>query len=320
MPVWNWIDEVARLGLCVRDLDLKTLRLFKAVCEAGNIKQAAQREHIEASAISKRIAALEEHLGVGLLNRTPRGVHATLAGESLLAHAIAILTTIERIETEIASPVAPKGESVRLLVSSSMVNVPLVEDVSHFMRQSSNRAVSLNIEEFSCAMIAQQLREKKASLGICWNRGEIPGLQSRPYREDELVLAVGTHHPLADCKSLRFGATLGLEHVASSQGTAIQSMLKEIARGENQALFTRALVSTFDFALKIVADGLAVGVVPRQAVRMSAEAHRIRIIALEEPWVKRRFSIFFQNGLAMSKSEQRLLDHLLQENILDCAS
>ncbi len=43
----------------MRDLDLKTLRLFVAVCDTGNIARAAEQEHIEPSAISKRIAQLE---------------------------------------------------------------------------------------------------------------------------------------------------------------------------------------------------------------------------------------------------------------------
>ena len=43
----------------MRDIDLKTLRLFVAVCDHRNIARAAEEAHIEPSAISKRIAQLE---------------------------------------------------------------------------------------------------------------------------------------------------------------------------------------------------------------------------------------------------------------------
>lgn len=46
----------------MRDLDLKSLRLLVAVCDCGNIKDAAAQEHIEPSAISKRLAQLEDTL------------------------------------------------------------------------------------------------------------------------------------------------------------------------------------------------------------------------------------------------------------------
>ena len=47
----------------MREIDLKTLRLFVAVCDHGNMARAAEREHIEPSAVSKRIAQLEQDLG-----------------------------------------------------------------------------------------------------------------------------------------------------------------------------------------------------------------------------------------------------------------
>ena len=57
----------------MRDLDLKTLRLLVAVCDHGNIKGAAAQEHIEPSAISKRLAQLEDALGTTVLLRGRRG-------------------------------------------------------------------------------------------------------------------------------------------------------------------------------------------------------------------------------------------------------
>ena len=64
------------------DLDIKTLRLLVAVCEQRNIRRAAEQEHIEPSAISKRIAQLESSLGTTLLMRGRRGVLPTPAGEA----------------------------------------------------------------------------------------------------------------------------------------------------------------------------------------------------------------------------------------------
>lgn len=68
----------------MRDIDLKTLRLFVAVCDHRNIARAAEEAHIEPSAISKRIAQLENELGVPLLLRSRRGVQPTAAGNALL--------------------------------------------------------------------------------------------------------------------------------------------------------------------------------------------------------------------------------------------
>ena len=43
----------------MRDIDMKSLRLLVAVCDHQNMTRAAEQEHIEPSAISKRMAQLE---------------------------------------------------------------------------------------------------------------------------------------------------------------------------------------------------------------------------------------------------------------------
>src|SRR5512132_4097532 len=103
----------------MRDLDLKSLRLLVAVCDTQNIKKAAQQEHIEPSAISKRIAQLEDTLGTALLVRSRRGVQPTPAGLAVLERARALLYTIESIESDVAEYASGLIGHVRLAASAS---------------------------------------------------------------------------------------------------------------------------------------------------------------------------------------------------------
>ena len=56
-----------------RRMDLTSLQMFVAVCEAGSIGKAAEREFIAQSALSKRLSDLEVMLGSSLLQRHSRG-------------------------------------------------------------------------------------------------------------------------------------------------------------------------------------------------------------------------------------------------------
>lgn len=87
----------------MRDLDITTLRLFISVCETGNIARAGERASIVGSAISKRLAQLEDTVGAKLLTRKRRGVEPTEAGETLLEHARAILASSDRIERDMSA-------------------------------------------------------------------------------------------------------------------------------------------------------------------------------------------------------------------------
>ena len=72
-------------------LDIADLRLFLCVVEAGSITQGAQQAHLALASASERLRSIEEDAGVPLLERRPRGVASTEAGEALAHHARLIL-------------------------------------------------------------------------------------------------------------------------------------------------------------------------------------------------------------------------------------
>ena len=77
-------------------MDLRHLRYFIAVAEEQNIGRAATRLHISQPPLTRQIQQLEEELGVLLLNRTPRGVELTQAGELFLEEARNIRSIVEQ--------------------------------------------------------------------------------------------------------------------------------------------------------------------------------------------------------------------------------
>lgn len=65
--------------------NLRELGAFAAVARTRSFRRAAREENVSVSSLSQRVRALEERLGVRLLNRTTRSVAPTEAGEALLA-------------------------------------------------------------------------------------------------------------------------------------------------------------------------------------------------------------------------------------------
>ena len=69
----------------MNDVDLRDLDAFVAVARTRNFRRAALEQHVSVSSLSQRLRAMEERLGVRLMNRTTRSVALTEAGELLLA-------------------------------------------------------------------------------------------------------------------------------------------------------------------------------------------------------------------------------------------
>ena len=68
-------------------MNLRQLKYFVGVVEAGNMTRAAEQLHVAQTALGMQIRQLEEDLGVALLVRHSRGVEPTKAGALLLARA-----------------------------------------------------------------------------------------------------------------------------------------------------------------------------------------------------------------------------------------
>jgi LysR family transcriptional activator of dmlA len=86
------------------------LAFFVAVAKAGSLTAAARKLDLTTAAASKRLSALENHLGVRLLNRTTRRVSLTHEGEVYFENAQRIVEDIEALEARLSSSRAePKG-------------------------------------------------------------------------------------------------------------------------------------------------------------------------------------------------------------------
>ena len=297
----------------VRDLDVKTLRLFVAVCESRTMARAAEQEHIEPSAISKRIAQLESELGVELLVRERRGVQPTPAGLALLDHARTVLFTLDRIAADAAAFGASRGAvrgHVRLVASASALAEALPDDVAEFMREPANADIRIDIEERVSRDLVRALDEGRASIGVCWDHVDFEGLERRAYRRDHLALAVHAGHPLAARSTVRFAETLDAPHVGLPPQSAVHALLQRAAASAGRTLAMRAIVSNFDAALRVVAAGLGVSVVPLEVGLRHAAGLDVRMIPLDEPWAERRFVLCFRRFEALPAASQRLVEHL----------
>src|SRR5208282_2368281 len=76
-------------------MDLRQLRYFVGIVQAGSLSRAADRLHVAQSAVSHQLARLESELDRQLLTRGPKGVILTDAGAVLYRHAEAILRRVE---------------------------------------------------------------------------------------------------------------------------------------------------------------------------------------------------------------------------------
>ncbi|MGM4902247.1 LysR family transcriptional regulator [Tardiphaga sp. 866_E4_N2_1] len=291
----------------MQSFDPISLRLFIAVCEERNIANAAKREAIVPSAVSKRISQMEQEAGVQLLERGRRGVTVTAAGEALCRYARESLQLLDRMQAELGAFADGVQGHVRVFASKSAVAQVLPEDISLFAKRY--RDVRVSLEEREIWEVVRGVEEGRADIGVCWNAVDLRGLRTFPYHRDRLAVVVHPDHPLAKRTPVSFEDTIDFEHVDIVARSIMQTMQRSVAAAAGKQMRYRIQVSTVDAAYRIVAAQLAVAIIPQEEASTIQQTLGLKVIPLSNDWAKRQFIVAVRDK-GLSRPAQLLLDSL----------
>ena len=176
-------------------MELRHLRYFAAVAEELHFGRAARKLHISQPPLSMQIRALEEELGVTLLNRTQRSVSLTQAGNALLAEARHILARVD--QAILTTKRAGRGEIGELLVG--FISVADYNVLPEVLREFRRRfpLVNLTLREATTDAQLRDLIAGRIDVGFVLPPVNEPALESVAILREPLIAALPEKHPLA---------------------------------------------------------------------------------------------------------------------------
>jgi DNA-binding transcriptional LysR family regulator len=175
-------------------MELRQLRYFVAVAEAGNISRAAKKIFLTQPALSRQIKALEDEIGQRLLERQAHSIRLTPAGETLLLEARGLLQHSDQVVERVRA--ADRGVRLRVGYAPSLAAGMLSVAVENFTQAHPNARVELfdlSTKEMLTGLEADKLDvvltvgQQRETRGLQW-----VSLLRAPWR-----LAVNHHHSLA---------------------------------------------------------------------------------------------------------------------------
>ncbi|MFF2118714.1 LysR family transcriptional regulator [Kitasatospora sp. NPDC058184] len=187
-------------------MDVEALRTFVAVAETGRFQAAADELGISQQAASKRIAALERHLGIALLVRTARGSRLSPDGQVFLPHARNVLTALTQAE----EAVRPDNRPLRVDVLNRRI-APAQAVYRLYRSHSAMKLATVTLSTRNAAQAAQAVLDRSIDASFrALPAGQVPaGLRAERFLEAPLELLVGPAHPLADAPRIRLADLAG---------------------------------------------------------------------------------------------------------------
>jgi DNA-binding transcriptional LysR family regulator len=289
--------------------DFTSLALFIRVAEARSITKASAASHIALAAASRRIAQLEDQLGVELLHRTARGVDITPAGEALLFHARQMMDQMDEMRADMSDYTRGAKGVVRMQANASALAQYLPEDLASFA--AAHPAIKVSLTEERSSAIVAALLAGTADVGIVMEGAEgADALQVFDYRADTLVAALPVKHPLR-AKSLAFEKLLDYDFVGLESNTVISRLCAHQATLAGKPLRLRVQVKSFDVVARLIQAGLGIGVLPEAAVGVYARSMGLRPVRLTDAWAARRMYVAVRQYAALPGAARQFVDHLV---------
>ena len=289
-------------------IDLITLNLFIAVAEEESLAKAAEREHLVASAISKRLADVESNLNVRLFERKSNGMFLTTAGMAFLRHARLITHNVSELESELRDFSEGVCGTIRIFANGTAITSYLPENLKTFFARYPK--VRVELEESMTVNTLRAISNNEADIGIYGDVSAPADLTLFEYRVDRLALLVPIEHVLAQKRSVRFVDTLEFSYIGSPRGSSIDTVLARASSDLGVSLKMSIRTTGFAAISCMVAAGLGIAVVPHRVAEMY-EKRGVKVLALDEQWAQRRLMICVRNLNSLTPAASAFLGHIL---------
>src|SRR5919202_3776476 len=124
-------------------LDVRRMRVLREVAAQRSFSAAAEKLGYTQSAVSQQIAALEREAGATLIERNPRGIRLTDAGEALVRHADKILARLAEAEAELDAIAGLRGGRPRLATFPPAGATPVPRAIREFNQRHPDVELTL---------------------------------------------------------------------------------------------------------------------------------------------------------------------------------
>lgn len=252
---------------------IEDLKLFVTVVDSGGIARAAERLNIAKSAVSRRLAQLEERFSVRLIDRQPRTWEITTAGQELYQRAAQMVADADELDAdfkqETQSLVGPLSVSIAREFGLSFLTPVLLE----FIEQHPEIELTLDFDDRTV-----DLERKNFDMAVRVTGGELAGLVGVPLGKSRHGLYASPHYLAAH------GRPENLEDLSKHQllhyGDARRATWEFFCEGKKRNIQFQPVLNsnTGTFLLDAALSGMGIARLPDFIMEKTGEASGLEAV------------------------------------------
>ena len=292
------------------NFDLRRLRYFIKVAELGSLTHAAKVLHIAQPALSQHMQSIEDELGLQLLERGPRGVRLTEAGQRLAIEARDLLEGVRAMVDRVKGDASePEGEVVLGVAQTigSLLVAPLLE-----LAATRIPRVRIHIRELMSGHLSELVRARAVDFALSYNTASGEGVDVTTVVSEEVCL-VGQHQLLRQhlgkvdaAAGVKFQDLQKVPLYLSRRSNVLRETIEQLALSEGATLNIRAEVDSYYLMKELVLGGIGCSVFSRAALHREARHRDLGILRIVEPVVPREICLLRRNGQILQRGAREL--------------
>ncbi len=259
----------------IADMDLRLLRVFKAVVDCGGMAAAELELNIGTSTVSRHIKDLEARLGLTLCRRGRAGFSLTPEGEKIYAQTTQLLAATDAFRTGVDEIHQRMGGALQIAVFDKTASNPachIAQAIALFVREAPD--VALNLHVGTLTAIERGVLDGTFHIGIIPGHRSSDLLEYVPLFAEAMSLYCGAHHPLfnqptaqLNWDGLRAHRFAGLGYHSPNMEVTQRQRLARQATG-----FDQESIATF------ILSGVFLGFLPDHYARNFVQSGHMRAI------------------------------------------
>ena len=273
-------------------MELRLLRTFKAVAEAGSFTQAASRIHLTQAAVSVHMRQLEEEVGAPLFLRVNKKLYLTEAGRALLGHAETILRAHDEAKADLAAIGGPSHGRLHIGVASTAITAhPLPEILSEIKRKYA--LLDLSVVGGTSERIIEQILAGSIDLGLVSLPVEASDVLTETLRSDRLAAAMSPQHKLARARMITAEELSSEPLILGEKGGNTRRLIDLFfEKNKLDPKIVMELQRT-EAIIKMVELGFGVTILPRSSVHTHVARGTLRSAPVRDLDVKWEFGVAY---------------------------
>jgi len=262
-------------------LEISQVETFLAVATFGGFHRAAEALRVSQPAVSSRIKALEESLGVMLFVRSRNTLTLSTAGRVLRPYAEQLLKTAS-VARQAVHELQPGSDTPLQIAAGLSISVYFLPDVLKRFQQAFPR-LNISIRPGHSKEVLEMVLNEEAEIGLARSL-QHPEVETISLRDDPLILVAHPTLKLEKSRRARLEQVAGWPLIFYERGSSDWTLTRSLFRHAGLVPNVALEVDTIETAKRMVERGLGVSFLPLMAVgpeMRKAELTPIKLIDAE---------------------------------------